>query len=64
MTTLDDRELIRLRSMTVAEKLRVTEALWRQAQQMVRAAVADQHPEWSAEQVANETRRRLSGERR
>lgn len=64
MTGLDDRELLRLRSMTVTEKLRVAEGLWRQAREIVRAAVADQHPEWSAEQVANETRRRLSGERR
>jgi hypothetical protein len=63
MTTVRDRELARLRAMTPAEKLRVAEALWREARAITEATVVRRHPEWTVEQVRQETRRLISGGR-
>jgi len=63
METGQDRELARLRAMTPAEKLRVSEALWREARAITEAAVMKRHPEWTRDQVRQETRRVLSGGR-
>ena len=63
METVRDRELARLRAMTAAEKLRVAEALWREARTVTEAAVVRRHPEWTRDQVRQETRRVMSGGR-
>jgi|RhiMethySRZTD1v2_1073278.scaffolds.fasta_scaffold169103_2 hypothetical protein len=63
MTTVRDRDLARLRAMTPAEKLRVAEALWRDARALTEAAIVRRHPDWNREQVRQETRRIMSGDR-
>jgi hypothetical protein len=63
MKTVRDREVARLRAMTAAEKLRVTEALWREARTITEAAIVSRHPEWTRDQVRQETRRVMSGGR-
>jgi hypothetical protein len=63
MPTVQDRELARLRAMTPAEKLRVAEALWREARAITEATVVTRHPEGTVEQVRDETRRLMSGGR-
>jgi len=49
--------------MTPAEKLRVAEALWRDARALTEAAIVRRHPDWNREQVRQETRRIMSGDR-
>ena len=63
MDTTRERELARLRAMTPAEKLRVAEALWRDAWALTEAGVVMRHPDWSRDQVRRETRRLMSGGR-
>ena len=63
MSTVRDLELTRLRQLTPAEKLAVSQAMWREAWALRRASIAAQHPEWSKEQVERVTRAAVSGER-
>lgn len=63
METVRDRELARLRAMTPAEKLRVAEALWRDARALTEAGIVRRQPHWTREQVQHETRRLMSGGR-
>ncbi len=63
METVRERELIRLRAMTPTEKLRVADALWREARAIAEAAILRRHPGWTREQVRQETRRLMSGGR-
>jgi hypothetical protein len=63
METVRERELARLRAMTPTEKLRVAEALWREARAITEAAIARRNPDWTREQVRQETRRLMSGGR-
>jgi hypothetical protein len=63
METVRERELARLRAMTPTEKLRVAEALWREAHAITEAAIARRNPDWTREQVRQETRRLMSGGR-
>ncbi len=58
---LADRELERLRAMSPAEKLAVSEALWRDAWRLKAASFRSRHPEWSDAQVESATRQALSG---
>ncbi len=57
---LDDRMAEIPRRKTPAERLEMTFAMWRFAQDLVRAAVRDEHPDWSDDQVNREVARRLS----
>ena len=63
MDTVRDKALARLRAMTPAEKLSVADALWREARALTEVAVARRYPEWTREQVREETRRLMSGVR-
>ncbi len=49
-----------LRQKTPAEHLRQAFRLWETARLIVRAAVRQQHPDWSEEQVLRESASRLS----
>jgi len=46
------RQNERIRAMTADEKVRLSQALWREACNVAAAGVAARHPDWSAEQVA------------
>lgn len=59
---LDDRMVEILRRKTPAERLEMTFAMWRFAQDLVRGSIRASHPDWSEEQVRRETARRLSHE--
>lgn len=63
MPTVLELELIRLRSMTAAEKLAVAEAMWREAWALKEASLRAQHPEWTAAQLHAATREAMSGGR-
>jgi hypothetical protein len=63
METERDRELARLRAMAPAEKLRVSEALWREARAITEAAIVKRHPEWTRDQIRRETARLMSDDR-
>ena len=63
MDTVRERELARLRAMTPAEKLKVAEALWRDAWALTEAGIVVRHPGWTREQLRQETRRLMSGGR-
>lgn len=63
MPNIPELELARLRAMTAAEKLRVSNGLWHDARKMTRAMIAMRHPEWTEGQVLQETRRVMTGER-
>lgn len=60
MPTVLELELIRLRCMTAAEKIAVSEALWREAWALKRSAIATQHPDWSAAQLERATREAMA----
>lgn len=45
-----------LRQMTGQEKLKAAFALWRAARRLKAAAIREQHPEWSEEQVEREVK--------
>jgi hypothetical protein len=49
--------------MTPAEKLAVSELLWRQAWALKQASIARQRPDWTAEQIRTATRRALADAR-
>jgi hypothetical protein len=61
--TVSERELARLREMTPAEKLAVSELLWRQAWALKQASIARQRPDWTPEQIRTATRRALADAR-
>jgi len=63
MHSLRELELNRLREMTPAEKLLVSQGLWRDARTLTLVAVRGRHPDWSHEDVVRETRRIMSGDR-
>jgi hypothetical protein len=61
MTSVLERETERLRRMTAEEKLRISEALWREAWMIKRASLASRHPHWSDLELEEATRRSISG---
>ena len=61
MDSVWDQELARLRAMSPAEKLKVADGLWRDARGLTEAGVVRRHPEWTREQIQQETRRLMSG---
>ena len=48
-----------LRDKTPAERLAMGHALWRSARDMIRNLLRAEHPEWSNEEVEQETARRF-----
>ena len=63
MDMVRERDIARLRAMTPAEKLRVAAALWQDAWSLTEAGIVMRNPDWSREQVREETRRLMSGGR-
>jgi hypothetical protein len=61
MPTVLELELARLRQMTAAEKLAVSEALWREAWRLKRASIAARHPDWDQKRVERVTREAMTG---
>ena len=61
MATVLERDLARLRQLTAAEKLAVSEALWREAWALKRASIARKHPDWTADRVEEATREAMAG---
>jgi hypothetical protein len=57
-----NQELVRLRAMTAAEKLRVADSLRADAFRLARAAVARRQRTWSDVQVRAEARRLVTGD--
>ena len=57
---LPDRHLIAaLRAMTVEERLAIAARMWRGTRDAIRCLLAQEHPEWTPEQIQAETARRM-----
>ena len=50
------RQNERIRAMTADEKVRLSQALWREAWEVAAAGVGARHPDWSAERIAEGVR--------
>lgn len=48
-----------LRAMTPEERLEIAARMWRSARDAIRCTLAEEHPDWSPEQIQAETARRL-----
>lgn len=48
------------RQKTPAQRIAICDSMWRFAEQVTRAGIRNQYPEWSHEQVEQEAVRRLS----
>ena len=57
---VDDVMVEVLRAKTPDEKLAMLDSMWRMARDLVRDKLRQDHPDWSADQIARETARRLS----
>jgi len=57
---LDDRMAAILRGKSPAERLAIGNSLWRFAQNMIRANLQRQRPDWTAESLEREVARRMS----
>jgi hypothetical protein len=57
---VDDVMVEVLRAKTPDEKLAMLDGLWRMARDLIRDKLRQDHPDWSADQIARETARRLS----
>ena len=56
---LDPQMIAILRGKTSQQRFEMAAGMWRFARDSIRRVVAQQHPEWSAEEVQFETARRL-----
>jgi hypothetical protein len=57
---LSDEMAAILRAKSPAERLRIADRLWTSARRMIRANLAQAHPDWSAEELDRATARRMS----
>lgn len=57
---IDDDMARALRDKTPWERLAIADGILRSARKLIAASLRDQHPEWSAAEVAAEVSRRLS----
>ena len=57
---VDDAMAAILQRKTEAERLAIAFGMWDFAQQMIRANLRREHPNWTAEQIQRETARRMS----
>jgi hypothetical protein len=48
-----------LRTKSPAERLEMAHSMWRTARDLIRAKVAQDHPDWTAQQVQAEAARRM-----
>jgi Rv0078B-related antitoxin len=59
-----DAEIVAiLRQKTEAERLQIAWGMWRMARDMLLNLLRSEHPDWTDQQVREETARRLSGAR-
>jgi hypothetical protein len=58
---VDDEMVKVLRTKSPKEKLEMVNSMWRMTRDLIRAKLRQDHPDWSAEEIARETARRLSG---
>lgn len=56
----DDEMCKILRLKSEAERLAIAFGMWRFARDMIRANLRQEHPDWTTEQVEQQTSRRLS----
>ncbi|MHB8839428.1 MAG: hypothetical protein ACYC7F_10810 [Gemmatimonadaceae bacterium] len=56
MQSMLARQNERIRAMTADEKVRLSQALWREAWSVAAAGVRARHPDWSAERVTERVR--------
>jgi len=57
---MDDAMAEVFRGKTPDEKLAMLDGMWRMARNLIRDKLRQDHPEWSEDQVAHETARRMS----
>ena len=57
---IDEAMAAVLRAKTGVERLRIASGMYRSAARMIRGKLLADHPEWSEEEIARETARRLS----
>jgi hypothetical protein len=57
---VDDAMVAILRAKTPDERLAMADNLWRMARDLIRDHLRQSNPEWSDDQIARETARRLS----
>ncbi len=57
---LSDRMAAVLREKSPAERLSIAHGMWKHARQMILSILRAEHPEWSEEEINQETARRLS----
>jgi hypothetical protein len=57
---VDDAMADVLRAKTPNERLAMIDGMWRMARDLIWGKLRQDHPEWSQEQLAQETARRLS----
>jgi hypothetical protein len=60
LEVVDDAMAAVLRTKSPAERLAISNSMWRFARDMIRANIVAAHPEWSASEVDRATARRLS----
>lgn len=56
----DDEMCEILRAKTEAERLAIAFGMWRFAREMIRSNLRQEHPDWTNEQVEQQTSRRIS----
>ena len=57
---MDDAMVEVLRNKSVDEKLAMLDGLWRMARDLIQSKLWLDHPDWSGDQIARETARRLA----
>ena len=57
---LDEAMVAVLRAKTPAERLAISNGMWRSARRMIEAILRKEHPDWPAEAIQRETARRMS----
>lgn len=60
ITMVDDAMAEILRQKTSAERLAIANGIWRFARDMIRATIAQEHSEWSQEDLNRAVARRMS----
>ena len=57
---LDEAMVAPLRMKTPAERLAISNGMWRSARRMIEAILRKEHPDWPSEAIQREVARRMS----
>ncbi len=57
---LDDAMVAVLRDKTPAQRLAISNGMWRSARRMIEAVLQKEHPDWFADTIQREVARRMS----